>query len=178
MRPRIVPLLGAILAVVAVAVAAPTATLAAPDHQGTNRLVFAPIVDSPSPRASGAGVVEFGGGVEPRSKWSSAFRFAGLKPNTAYTVVVQGRRGFDGSEEAEAFSGLCSFRTDAAGAGGCWWYFRGLQRLDVAQLRLGDATGTPVAQATSDEPGPGSISRVPNRYSPVTAAQRDRRAGR
>jgi hypothetical protein len=163
------------IGVVAVAVATPTTALAETEHQGTNRLVFAPVAGSPSPRASGSGIVEFGGGVEPRSKWSSTFRFAGLKPDTDYTVVVKGRRGLDGSAEAAAFTGLCSFRTDSAGAGGCWWYFRGLARLDVVQLRRGGVTGTPVVQASSYEPGPGSISREPNRYSPNALPQRARK---
>lgn len=175
MRPSVTPMVWAMIAVVAVVVATPTATLAAPEHQGTNRLVFAPVAGSPSPRVSGSGVVEFGGGVEPRSKWSSTFRFAGLKPSTDYTVVVQGRRGLDGSAEAAAFTALCSFRTDSEGAGGCWWYFRGLARLNVVQLRLGGATGTPVAQASSYGPSPGSISRVSNRYSPDALPQKARK---
>lgn len=174
MRPSIVSVLAAVIAVAVVAVVAPTAALAATDHLGTNRLVFAPVGSSTS-RASGTGVVEYGGGVEPRSKWSSTFRFAGLRANTDYAVVVQGRRGVYGSAEAVAFTQLCSFRTDDEGAGGCWWYFRGLLRLEVVQLRLGSATGPAVLQATSDEERSGSISRSPNRYSPATSAPASRR---
>lgn len=177
MRFRTMSLMAVLIALV-VAVGMPTATLAATEHRATNRLVFAPVVGSSSPRATGAGVVEFGGGTEPRSKWSSAFRFAGLRANTEYAVVVQGRSGLDGSAEALEFSELCWFRTDSAGAGGCWWYFRGLLRLNVVQLRYGDVEGSVVAQASSVEAAPGSISRTPNRYSSATSGQRVRRAGR
>ncbi len=147
---------------VLVALAIGTAGAAASEHEGTNVLSFLPVADSPSPNASGTGRVVFKGGVEPASKWTATFRFSGLQPFTSYAVAVQGRYGVDGSVDAVKFTALCSFQTDEYGAGGCWWYFRGLRRLSVSQLRLGDDQGRTVLQATRDENGPGSIVRLPD----------------
>ena len=47
----------------------------------------------------------------------------------------------------------------------CFWYFRGLAQLNVVQLRTEDETGRRVLQA-SRSGDLGSITTVPNRYSP------------
>ena len=166
---------GGALAVVLAFLLAGT-TLGAAEHYGTNSLVFAPIAESSTSRARGFGVVEYKGGSEPRSKWTATFQFDDLPADTTYTVVVQGRFGDDGSVDAYAFSELCWFHSDAAGEGGCWSYFRGLRRLDVVQLRAGDEQGRPVLQATRSDDGPGSITAVPNRYTPAAGANARGRA--
>lgn len=135
-------------------------------HERINRLTFAPLAASSAPTGTGVGTIEYRGGDEPRSRWTATFRFAGLQADTAYTVAVRGRFGDDGSAAAETFTGLCTFRTDGAGAGGCWDYARGLRRLGVAQLRLGDENGPPMVQATRAPGGPGAIEGVPNRFTP------------
>lgn len=137
------------------------------DHESSNRLEFAPVAASPF-AAAGEGTIEFHGGAEPVSRWTVAFQFEGLAPETDYTVFVQGRFGEDGSPEATAFTPLCAFRADAVGAGGCWNYLFGLRRANVLQLR---ATGEmeAVLQATRDPAGPGAITRAPNRFSPPAA---------
>lgn len=140
------------------------------DHESTNAVVFAPVDDSPSPGATGDGAIEFKGGAEPRSRWTVSFTFTGLQPDTTYTVVDQGRFGEDESPQATAFTPLCAFHTDAAGAGGCWDYLFGLQRANVIQLRLDDDDGPSILQATRESAGPGAITSVPNRFSPVPAA--------
>lgn len=157
--PRVGRLVTAVAMVALLLVAAPLVVAAS--HQGTNVLRFAPVAGSAAPAAEGAGTVQYRGGAEPRSKWTATFEFAGLRPLTAYSVVVQGRFGDERSAEAGAFSELCSFRTDDQGAGGCWWYFRGLRRLDVAQLRLGEAGGAAVLQATRGNGAVGSIITLP-----------------
>ena len=75
-------------------------------------------------------------------------------PNATYTVAVRGRFA-----APTAFSAICSFTTNGAGVGGCAERFTGLQRLAVAQLRLGGVTGAPVLQATRQAvvTGPGEI---------------------
>jgi hypothetical protein len=60
---------------------------------------------------------------------------------------------------------LCSFQTDDTGRGNCFWYFRGLARLNIVQLRAGDETGPRILQASRDG-DPGSITTDSNRYSP------------
>ena len=152
---------GITLVAVLVVLVVGTTGVAGAEHEGTNVLTFAPVAGSPSPYASGTGLIEFKGGVEPRSKWTATFSFSGLQPFTAYSVAVQGRYGVDGSADSVKFTALCSFQTNEFGAGGCWWYFRGLRRLNVSQLRLGDDQGRTVLQATRDESGPGSIVRLP-----------------
>ena len=133
-------------------------------HEGVNHLTFAPAAATPAP--AGTGTLAFQGGDEPRSRWTSTFRFTGLQVGATYSVVVQGRFGDDGTPAATAFSGLCSFRTDGSGAGGCWNYSLGLRRLAVAQLRLGDEAGPSVLQATRAIGGPGAIASAPNRFTP------------
>lgn len=140
----------------------------AADHESANTLLFAPVADAAAAAAgaTGDGFIEFSGGAEPASRWTARFRFRGLQPGATYTVVTQGRSGANGTAEAAAFSGICTFRARADGAGVCWYYLLGLQRLGVAQLRLGDATGAPVLQATRGGTGPGEIRSVPNRHTP------------
>lgn len=123
-------------------------------HEGNNELTFAPVVNSPSPEASGAGIVNYVKGqstVEPDTTWTSSFHFAGLAPNTAYTVVLF------------AFGvpkGVCAFTSNENGHGGCTSTFTSLDRFGSAQLRLGGDAGTPVLQATRHATGgigPGEI---------------------
>lgn len=134
-------------------------------HYGTNRLVFAPVGQNSAPAPKGQGIVEYRGGDEPDSRWRGSFRFKGLEPNRTYTVVVRGRFGANNSDEAGEFSPLCSFDVKANGNGSCFWYFSGLARLDVVQLRVGDENGAPVMRASRDD-SIGSIETTPNRYSP------------
>ena len=134
-------------------------------HYGTNRLMFAPVGQGTASDAKGQGTVEYRGGAEPDSRWRGSFRFKGLKPNRTYTVVVLGRFGADDSDEAGEFSPLCSFDVKDNGNGSCFWYFSGLARLDVVQLRIGDENGAQVMKASRDN-SLGSIETAPNRYSP------------
>lgn len=157
---------GLAIAAIVVGLLAGTVLVARAGHESTNTLAFAPVAGSPAPDGRGAGTVDFKGGGEPKTRWSSTFEFAGLQANATYTVAVQGRSGADGSPEASAFSGLCTFRADGHGNGGCWNYSFGLQRLGIAQLRLGDHNGQAVLQATRDGGGAGSIVSVPNKNSP------------
>jgi hypothetical protein len=155
------------LALVALLSVGPLFSAAAEEigHYGTNRLVFAPVGQDSSPNAKGQGIVEYRGGAEPDSRWRGSFRFKGLKPNRTYTVVVRGRFGADDSGEAAEFSALCSFDVKDNGNGNCFWYFSGLARLDVVELRMGDEHGAQVMQASRDG-SLGSIETEPNRYSP------------
>ena len=142
---------------IALALALPGATLAA--HESSNKLAFAAVTNSLSPEASGSGVINYIKGIsagEPDTAWSSAFRFTGLESDTTYTVVVRGR-----FTVATVFSEICTFTTNRAGVGTCQSQFTGLQRLAIAQLRLGGVGGTPVLQATRQTVlpgGPGSIT--------------------
>lgn len=134
-----------------------TALAVSAAHESNNRLTFAPVAASPSPDATGSGVINYikgTSGQEPDTQWTSSFRFTGLLPDTAYTVVVRGR-----FSDATAFSAICSFTTNAEGMGGCAERFTGLQRLAVAQLRLGGVKGPAVLQATRQAvvAGPGEI---------------------
>ncbi|CAA9568523.1 MAG: hypothetical protein AVDCRST_MAG49-3339 [uncultured Thermomicrobiales bacterium] len=165
-RPQLGQVAAAVRVMVLAGLVLAVARSASAAHDTTNTLVFAPVTGSPSPAATGDGVVEFRGGPEPRSRWSARFGFRGLQPDTDYAVVVQGRFGEDGSPAAEAFTPLCAFRTDPTGAGTCWWYHLGLRRLSVVQVRLGDAAGAPVLQATRAPGGPGTITSRPNPFSP------------
>ena len=155
------------LALVALLGVGPLLSAAAEEigHYGTNRLVFAPVGQGSAADAKGQGIVEYRGGAEPDSRWRGSFRFKGLEPNRTYTVVVRGRFGADDSDEAGEFSPLCSFDVKDNGNGSCFWYFSGLARLDVVQLRLGDENGAPVMKASRDD-SLGSIETAPNRYSP------------
>ena len=135
------------------------------EHESTNALAFA--APAGSGDASGVGTVTFHGGDVDTSRWTAQFAFSGLAPGQRYVVVVEGRFGEDGSPEARAFTSLCSFEADASGAGGCWWYHKELRRLGIVQLRSGDEAGAVVLQATRDPGGPGSITSVPNVFSPT-----------
>ena len=138
-------------------------------HEGDTVLTFGPVADSPSPGASGDGRIEFRGGAEPVSRWTTTFRFTALAPDTAYLILVLGQFGEDVTPEAEAFTTICGFRAGADGDGGCWHYLVGLRRLAVIQVRLDDGSGTVALQSTRAE-GPGSMTGTPNRYSvPLTA---------
>jgi hypothetical protein len=134
-------------------------------HFGKNRLRFSAVAPSLLPDATGTGIVDYKGGREPSSHWRASFRFTGLEAGASYTVVIRGRFGAAGSREADSFTPLCSFQTDDAGRGGCFWYFRGLARLNLVQLRTGDENGAPVLGARRPR-GPGSIETEPNRFSP------------
>jgi hypothetical protein len=134
-------------------------------HFGKNRLRFSAVEPFLFPDATGTGIVDYKGGREPSSQWRASFRFTGLEAGASYTVVIRGRFGAAGSRAADSFTPLCSFKTDAVGQGGCFWYFRGLARLNVVQLRAGGDNGTPVLGARRPR-GPGSIATEPNRFSP------------
>ncbi len=132
---------------------------------GKNRLEFAQVDSDSLPDATGTGIVDYKGGKEPSSQWRASFRFTGLEARASYTVVVKGRFGDRGSPEEDVLSPLCSFTTDAAGEGSCFWYFRGLARLNLVQLRAGDESGSRVLEA-SRAGELGSIETEPNRFSP------------
>ncbi len=100
----------------------------------------------------------------------ATFQFTGLEPEQAYAVMVQGRYGEDGTDAATAFTPICDFTTDASGDGGCWYYFVGLVRLAVMEVRIGDADGEVVLRATASDDGPGSLSRMANEFSPTATA--------
>jgi hypothetical protein len=134
-------------------------------HFGKNRLRFSAVEPFLLPDATGTGIVDYKGGREPSSQWRASFRFTGLEPGASYTVVIRGRFGAPGSPEANDFTPLCSFAADDQGQGGCFWYFRGLARLDRVQLRAGDQNRSRVLEATRFS-GPGSIETEPNRFSP------------
>ena len=162
-QARIAALLGALAAVLAfTAIPASAQNIR---HFGKNRLQFERVDPVSLPAAAGTGIVEYKGSKEPSSRWRASMKFSGLAPGAAYTVVIQGRFGGAGSDEAAAFTPLCSFTADAAGEGGCFWYFRGLARLNLVQLRNGNEQGPPVLQATRAA-GPGSIRTDSNRFSP------------
>lgn len=149
---------------------APPVTAQEIDYFGTNRLEFAP-VGTTSKDATGKGVIDYRGGAEPDSRWRGSFRFSGLAPGTTYIVMIKGRLGKtdapvdDDSPDDQSSDGLCSFKADDAGKGSCFWYFSGLARLNVVQLRENDVTGARVMQA-SRSGNRGSITTIPNRFSP------------
>jgi hypothetical protein len=134
-------------------------------HFGKNRLKFAAVEPFLLADATGTGIVDYKGGREPASQWRASFQFIGLEPGASYTVVIRGRFGAAGSPEAVSFTPLCSFSADDTGQGGCFWYFRGLARLSLVQLRAGSENGTQVLEANRSR-GPGSIETEPNRFSP------------
>ena len=134
-------------------------------HFGKNRLEFAPVAPFVLPDATGTGIIDYEGGKEPSSQWRASFRFTGLEAGARYTVVIKGRFGEPGSAEANAFTAVCAFTTDAAGEGDCFWYYRGMARLNVVQLRVGDEIGSPALEASRGR-GPGAIDTHPNRFSP------------
>ncbi len=127
-----------------------TALPALASHESNNALTFAPVTGSPSPGASGAGVINYVKGAsteEPNTVWTSSFHFAGLAPGTTYSVFVFSR------------GGICTFTSDAAGSGSCESTFVSLPMLGIAQLRLGGDAGPAVLQATRQavSRGPGEI---------------------
>lgn len=136
---------------------------------GKNRLEFAAVDNSTGAgedsTAAGTGIVDYKGGKEPDSRWRATFRFSGLTPGNEYTVVIRGRTGDQEAEAATEFTPLCSFKAEADGSGTCFWYFQGLARLNVVQLREGDVDGQRVLQA-SRAGEIGSIVTDPNRFSP------------
>ena len=134
-------------------------------HFGKNRLRFSAVEPFLLPDATGTGIVDYKGGKEPSSQWRASFRFAGLEAGASYTVVIMGRFGAAGSPEADSFTPLCSFQTDDVGQGGCFWYFRGLARLNIVQLRSEDENGIEVLEARRSR-RLGSIETEPNRFSP------------
>ncbi len=155
-------------AVLVVLVLAPAAVMAQDQdigYFGKNRLEFATVEDSRESTAAGTGIVDYKGGKEPDSRWRATFRFSGLNPGNEYTVVIRGRTGEQSSDAASEFTALCSFTAERDGAGNCFWYFQGLARLNVVQLREGDADGQRVLQA-SRTGETGSIVTDPNRFSP------------
>jgi hypothetical protein len=162
-RVRVGALLGTLIAILAfTAIPASAQNIR---HFGKNRLQFERVDPALLPGASGSGLIEYKGSKEPSSRWRASLEFAGLTPGETYTVVILGRFGKGGSAEADSFTSLCSFTADTAGEGGCFWYFRGLARLNLVQLRSGNENGTPVLQATRSD-GPGSIKTEENRFSP------------
>jgi hypothetical protein len=132
---------------------------------GKNRLEFAAVSSGANSAAGGTGIVDYKGGKEPDSRWRATFRFSGLTPRTEYTVVIRGRTGDESSAAATEFTPLCSFTAEADGKGSCFWYFQGLARLNVVQLREGAVDGRRVLQA-SRSGDTGSIETDPNRFSP------------
>lgn len=158
------------LAVVVLALAQAWPGISLADHESTNELTFEPVQDSPAPNGAGEGIIDYRGGGRLDSLWTATSQFTGLAPEEQYTVVVQGRFGEDGSAGATAFTPICDFTTDANGDGGCWYYFVRLIHLSVVQVRLGDASGEVVLQATASEDGPGSITRTFNDYSATPTA--------
>jgi hypothetical protein len=124
-------------------------------HEANNALTFAPVASSPSPDASGEGIVNYVSGQstsEPDTAWTSSFHFSGLAGNTTYTIVL--------FMAGVPHSGICSFTSNVIGNGGCSSTFGTLDRFGSAQLRLGGEAGTPVLQATrhaTGDVGPGEI---------------------
>jgi hypothetical protein len=164
-RARAAVLWIVLLAVATLAFGASPVAAQSIGYFGKNRLTFSPVAPFLLPDATGSGIVDYKGGTEPTSRWRASFRFTGLEPGASYTVVIRGRFGAQGSSEASAFTPLCSFEADGQGQGGCFWYFRGLARLTLVQLRAGDENGTRVLEAGRSR-GAGSIETEPNRFSP------------
>jgi hypothetical protein len=158
----------AVLLVVTLVLAWPGTGLA--DHESTNDLTFEPVVASPSPDGAGEGIIDYHGGGEPDTLWTATFQFTDLEPEETYAVMVQGRYGLDGTDEATALTPICEFTTDANGDGGCWYYFVGLRRLAVMEVRIGGEDGEAVLRSTASDDGPGSLSRVANDFSPTATA--------
>ncbi|MCP9488224.1 MAG: hypothetical protein MSC30_20475 [Gaiellaceae bacterium MAG52_C11] len=141
---RILPLLFAVFSLAGLA-----ALPALASHESNNALTFAPVVGSASPEASGTGTINYvkGASTEPDTVWTSSFRFSGLAPATAYSVVVFSR------------GEICTFTSTATGTGHCENTFVSLPKLGIAQLRVGGNAGPAVLQATRQAvaSGPGEI---------------------
>ncbi|MGI8643925.1 MAG: hypothetical protein ACR2LS_07390 [Thermomicrobiales bacterium] len=133
-------------------------------HESTNVLRFAP-PDGTAADGSGEGRIDYQGGEDEASRWTTTFTFTGLQPETRYDVVVQGRFGEDDTPDASAFTSLCSFQTTASGAGVCWSYIRELRRLGIVEVRQSGNDRSTVLSATRAE-GPGTIASTPNAFSP------------
>lgn len=153
------------LFVAALALSAEPALAQRIGYFGKNRLEFSLVEPITLPAASGSGIIEYKGSKEPGSRWRASMKFSGLEAGAPYAVVIQGRFGSAGSPEASAITSLCSFTADANGDGGCFWYFRGLARLNLVQLRSGDELGPVVLEAIRNG-AHGGITTVPNRFSP------------
>jgi len=164
MRDRVVRCIGGILAATITMVLIAHPAMAA--HESTNTLVFEPAGETVASSAAGEGNVDYRGGDATESRWTATFQFTGLTPDKSYVVAVQGRFGEEGSPEAAEFTPICAFISDASGDGGCWYYFVVLIHLSVVQVQSGHVGGAVVLQATRED-GPGDISSVRNRYSPV-----------
>jgi hypothetical protein len=172
MRTRWIMTIAPLIALIALVMAAGAPIVVAQeiDYLGTNRLEFVP-VGSMASDATGKGVIDYRGGDEPDSRWRGSFRFSGLAANTTYVVMIKGRASAtDTNDDSDApdnqpLDGLCSFTTDDTGKGSCFWYFSGLARLNVVQLRENDLKGARVMQAMRSG-SRGSITTTPNRYSP------------
>lgn len=164
MRNRVVGYIGGVLfaTMAMVWIAHPAMAV----HESTNTLVFEPAEEEAGSSAAGAGTVDYRGGDATESRWTATFQFTGLAPDESYVVAVQGRYGEEGSPQAVEFTPICAFTSDAAGDGGCWYYFVVLISLSVAEVQAGDLGG-PVVLHANREVGPGSITSEPNRFSPV-----------
>lgn len=160
----------AIILIVLATLAITSAQIGTADHESLSTMTFAPSSEGESSTATGEGTIEYNGGTEPDSRWTVTFQFTGLRPESRYVVVIEGRDGVDGSPRAAAFSPLCSFTTDRAGDGVCWNYLLGMRRVKHLQLRAEGEDGEPVLTATSREGGPGMIRHAPNRFSPSAIA--------
>jgi hypothetical protein len=142
----------AFAAVLAVLATLTVGTLsAAATHESNNELTYAP-VGTLTPDATGSGIINYVKGLsgnEPDTIWVSSFHFAGLVPDTQYTVTVKGR----------VPAGICTFTTKATGNGSCESEFMSLPKLAVSQLHIGSETGPVVLQATRQSilAGPGEI---------------------
>jgi hypothetical protein len=88
---------------------------------GTNRLLFEPVGILSPPDSIGRGVIDYQGGDDPNSQWRATVRFSGLRANAGFVVMLKGRYGDNGSDDARALTPLCSFQTNDAGRGGCVW---------------------------------------------------------
>jgi hypothetical protein len=165
LRVRVAVLWIVLVALITVGVSPAAAQNQNIGHFGKNRLEFALVEPVSLPDAMGTGIIDYKGGKEPSSQWRASFRFTGLKAEARYTVVIQGRFGVRGSPDADVFTPLCEFSTDNAGEGSCFWYFRGLARLSLVQLRSGNENGATVLEANRSN-GPGSITTDANRFSP------------
>lgn len=164
-RQRIAAAAAVWCAMAAVLVLSPAALAQDIGYFGKNRLEFAAVSNGTDATAAGTGIVDYKGGKEPDSRWRATFRFSGLTPDNEYTVVIRGRTGEQNTDAAAEFTALCSFDAESDGSGNCFWYFQGLARLNVVQLRAGKADGQRILQA-SRSGDTGSIVTDPNRFSP------------